>query len=220
MQIIPSILTNNLEKITEDINKLNEVILPHGFPLERLQIDINDGTFLGIKTVEPEVFTNINCKEKLDFHLMVSEPINLIERCANVNADRIIGQIEYMSDQEIFINKISEKRINVGVAVDFGTELIRINPDIMGRIDVILLMAYPAGMGGQNLNESVYDKIEQLKEIKLKGGYNFKICLDGGITLDNIKRVKLAGIDEVAIGNKIIEGDIEDNLEKFYKAMY
>ena len=220
MQIIPSILTDNPKKLSDVISKLNNVILPNGFPLERIQIDINDGTFLDVKTTAPETFANLNCAQKLDFHLMVSDPIDWVDRCVRVKGDRVIGQIEHMSDQSAFIRRILELGIKAGLAVDIETELLRIDPNVIRNLEILILMTYPAGKGGQDMNEGIYDKIEQLKEIKLKGGYNFNICLDGGITLDNIKRVKLTGIDEVAIGNRIIDGDIEENLEEFYKAMY
>jgi ribulose-phosphate 3-epimerase len=151
---------------------------------------------------------------------MVSDPIDWVDRCVRVKGDRVIGQIEHMSDQSAFIRRILELGIKAGLAVDIETELLRIDPNVIRNLEILILMTYPAGKGGQDMNEGIYDKIEQLKEIKLKGGYNFNICLDGGITLDNIKRVKLTGIDEVAIGNRIIDGDIEENLEEFYRAMY
>jgi ribulose-phosphate 3-epimerase len=218
MLIIPSILTDNPKEAVNAIEKLNDVILPHGFPLERIQIDIDDGTFLGVKTIEPQVLSNVNSNLKFDYHLMVNDPASWVRKC--VRADRIIGQIEHMGDRVSFTEKVSEWKIKTGLAVDFGTGLELLNPEAMRECEVILLMSYPAGMGGQDLNGEVYDKIENLKEIKLKGGYDFKICLDGGITLDNIKRVKLTGVDEVVIGKRLTEGDIEENLEKFYKACY
>lgn len=218
MIIIPAINTTNQAEAKNQLNILNNVILSHGYDLARVQMDINDGTFENIVTITPDVLTEIDPKYKIDYHLMVKDPASWIRKC--VKADRIIGQIEHMPDQLVFVKEVGDWKLKAGLAVDFGTDLHQINPEAFDNLDVILLMSYPAGRGGKEFNESIYGKIEELKEIKEKGNFTFKICLDGGITLDNIKRVKFAGVDEVAIGKRILDGDIEANFERMYKAQY
>lgn len=218
MLIIPSVLTDNLEEAAKIINDLNDVVLSHGFPLERVQIDINDGTFLGVKTIEPQTLSEINSDLKFDYHLMVDSPTKWVRKC--VHADRVIGEIEKMSNQEDFIFEAKSFGTKIGLALDFSTDLDQLRDDFLSELDVVLLMSYPAGVGGQELRSEVFGKIDQLKELKSKVGADFKICLDGGVTLDNINRVKQSEVDEVVVGERIVGGDIEENLEKFYKAMY
>lgn len=231
MEIIPAINTGDSGEALEHLNKLNETILPHGFDLKSVQIDINDGTFENIKTVTPDIFTGVDTNLKIDYHLMVGNPISWIERCVRGQAERIIGQIEKIPDQIAYVEKITSVGLKVGFALDIETDIETIDESLLTSIDVILLMAYPAGAGGKILDERVFEKIEKLSELKKRtsgpeshrpGGdpTPFRICLDGGITEDNIKRVKLAGVDEVAMTKRILEGDIEENLEKFYKAIY
>ncbi|KKR49857.1 MAG: Ribulose-phosphate 3-epimerase [Candidatus Curtissbacteria bacterium GW2011_GWA1_40_16] len=218
LEIIPSILTDDLSEFGEVLDRLNDVSLPNFYPLTRVQIDINDGTFLDVKTVEPQTLFEFTSDLKFDYHLMVTDPTLWVRRC--VSADRIIGQIEYMASQSDFIGQLKEWGLKTGLAVDFDTDVENIDSEILPELDVVLLMSYPAGMGGQDFNEMTFDKITKLKNIKLSRDCKFKICLDGGITLDNIKRAKGSGIDEVVVGRKLTEGDIEENLEKFYKATY
>lgn len=218
MLIIPAINTSDINEAKRQINALNDVILPHGHDLTRVQIDINDGTFEDVVTITPDVLSEQEIKFKVDYHLMVKDPASWVRKC--VKADRIIGQIEYMPDQLFFIKEAKDWGIKAGFAIDFGTEINQINYETLGQLDIVLLMTYPAGRGGKELNTSVYEKIERLSDIKQKSGSNFKICLDGGISEDNIKSVKLAGVDEVAMTKRILEGDIEKNLERFYKLMY
>lgn len=220
MLIIPAINTSNSEEATGLISKLEEVILPQGFPLERIQIDVNDATFENIKTITPEIFADVDTKLELDYHLMVSNPALWIERCVRGQAERIIGHIEKMQDQLEFVEKATELGVKVGFALDINTPIEQIDESLLTSLDVILLVSYPAGAGGKKLEERVFEKIERLVEIKNRDLTPFKICLDGGITLDNIKRVKVAGVDEVAITKRVLEGNIEENLEKFYKAQY
>jgi pentose-5-phosphate-3-epimerase len=242
MQIIPAINTSNPEEVLNLISKLGEIVLPNGYPLENVQIDVNDGTFENIKTITPERLAEADTKLEFDYHLMVSDPSFWVERCIRGQAERVIGHIEKMQDQLEFVEKATELGVKVGFALDIDTPISRIEGSLLTSIDVILLMAYHAGAGGKQLEERVFEKIEELVNIKHKAsspdlrfvetsgsekGFRpsgdstpFKICLDGGVTLDNIKRVKLSGVDEVAITKRILEGDIEENLEKFYKAMY
>ena len=218
MLIIPAINTSDTSEAVRLIDNLNNVILPHGYDLARVQIDINDGTFEDVVTITPETLSELDIKFKVDYHLMVKDPASWVRRC--VKADRIIGQIEYMPDQLSFIKEVKDWRLKAGFAIDFGTDLNQINYEALGQLDVVLLMTYPAGRGGKEFNSGVYDKIEELIDIKTREKFTFNICLDGGISEDNIKSVKIAGVDEVAMTKRILEGDIEDNLEKFYKLMY
>lgn len=220
MIIIPAINTNDTSEALDLIFKMGDIVLPNGNALESVQIDINDGTFENVKTIIPEAISEIDTKLKFDYHLMVENPILWIERCIRGQAERVIGHIEKMQNQLEFVEKATELGVKVGFALDIDTPLSQIDDTLLTSIDVILLMTYPAGAGGKNLDERIFEKIERLLEIKERDTTPFKICLDGGISEDNIKRVKLAKVDEVAMTKRILEGDIEENLENFYKAMY
>jgi ribulose-phosphate 3-epimerase len=218
--IIPSILSGNPEQVRLDLERLGNVILPQGTALDRVQIDINDGAFLGVKTITPGLLSDIDTNLNIDFHLMTQEPVQWIDQCVKGGADRIIGQIEKMNDQASFVNKLGEDGIKVGLAVDVETEIERLNESILESLDVVLLMSYPAGVGGQKFEERVLQKVRRVVEIRGLSQDSFEICVDGGIGIDNIKRVKMAGADEVVIGKALTAGNIEENLEKFYKAIY
>lgn len=220
MEIIPAINTSDVNEAVNIISKLGEIILPHGIPLERIQIDINDGTFENIKTIAPESLMEVETKLMFDYHLMVNDPTFWIERTLRGQAERVIAQVEKMGDKYVFVEKVTKVGMKVGFALDIETPLESIDEALYTSLDVILLMSYPAGAGGKELNEAIFGKIERLNEIKRKGSYPFKICLDGGITLQNIKRIKLSGVDEVAVAKSVIDGDIERNLEELYKAIY
>lgn len=221
IEIVPSILTNSPEEFRKMIEKLKDVILPYGMPLKKVQIDINDGQFLGNKTVEPVVMEGVETDLEIDFHLMTKEPIDWVEKCVRGGADRIIGQIEHMSDPIAFLGKVQEAGAKVGLALDIETEIERLDETVLTSLDVILLMCYPAGVGGQKFDERVLDKVKILHEIRMREARLFSICVDGGITIDNIKSVKLAGANEVAIGGKrVFAGDIEVNIENYLKAAY
>ena len=74
LEIIPSILTNNPEEAKELIARCEGVV-------ERVSIDIIDGKFAENKTIDPSIFIDVDTDLKIDYQLMVNEPVNWVERC-------------------------------------------------------------------------------------------------------------------------------------------
>jgi len=208
MKIVPAILTDNPGELKTMINACEEVF-------ESAQIDIIDGVFADNKTVEPSSLGYIETNLKLDFQLMVKEPINWVEQCIRAGAERIIGHVELMEDQFAFVEKVSEEGRGVGFGLDLGTPVDKIHPKLLTSLDVVLLMSVKAGFGGQNFNNSVYSKIEGLMSIKKEFNADFIVIVDGGVKPDLIKKLALAGVDEVAVGRSLVTGNIEKNLQQF-----
>lgn len=211
VDIIPSILTNDPQELKELISRCEGVV-------ERVSIDIIDGKFADNKTIEPSVLEDINTNLKIDFQLMVMEPINWIERCIRGEADRIIGHVEHMSDQMAFLGKVQEVGAHVGLALDLTTPVEKIDSTVLTNLDVVLVMSVPAGFGGQPFHKEVLDKIKQLDELRAHDATPYKIQDDGGITFESIYNVQRSGADEVSIGRKIFEGDLRVNLANFQRA--
>lgn len=213
VEVIPSILTSNIKELKELLSQAEGVA-------DRVQIDIVDGQFAKNKTVDPSALAEVETTLKLDFHLMVKEPINWVEKCAAGAADRIIGQIEMMRSQIDFVGKVQEVGASVGLAIDIDTPVSDLDPVILTNLDVVLVMSVAAGFGGQKFDERALDKIKRLGEIRKKDRTPFKIMDDGGIVFSKIDDTRRSGVDEVAIGRRIFQGDISKNIERFKKAAY
>lgn len=205
MLIIPAIFTDNPQELKNFFTNVSG-------KFERIQVDINDGSFLGKKTIIPDSLIGVDQDLAIDFHLMVKEPINWVDKCLQAAAERIIGQIELMGSQKNFVGKIQEEGAKVGLALDINTPVSALDRSVLGDVDIVLLMAYQAGKPGQNFDESVLPKISELVELRKEDPTPFKICVDGGVWSDNIKRLFYLGVDEVAIGRRLLEGDIQDNI--------
>lgn len=213
VEIIPAILTLDVSEVEEKIRRAESVV-------KRVQIDIIDGQFAANRTIDPSALEGIETDLELDFHLMTKEPIDWVERAGRGGADRIIGQIEKMSDQLAFVGKVQEIGANVGLAIDIETPVSALDPVVLTNLDVVLVMAVPAGFGGQKFDERALNKVKQLDEIRVRDDSPFKICVDGGETEDVIDDTKLAGADEIVIGRRLFEGDLRKNLERYTKASY
>lgn len=213
-KVIPAILTNSPVEAKELLRVAEDA------GLDRVQIDIIDGVFAENKTIDPSVFESVETSLKLDFHLMVKEPISWVERCIKAGADRIIGQIEMMASQEKFVGKVQEVGAYVGLAIDLPTSVEALDEVIINSVDAVLVMSVKAGFGGQEFDDSALKKIKVLDNIRSRDTSPFSIIDDGGITLNTIDDAKRSGADEIVIGRRLFEGDLKENMEKFLKASY
>lgn len=213
VEIIPAILTTDIREVEEKLTRAEGIV-------RRVQIDIIDGVFAENRTIEPSALEVVETDLSLDMHLMTKEPIDWVERAARGGADRIIGQIEMMASQVEFVGKAVEIGLQVGLAIDLNTEIEALDPVVLTNLDVVLVMAVKAGWGGQKFDPRALDKVKRLDEIRVNDKSPFKICVDGGETLETIDETHFAGADEVAIGARIFKGDLAQNIEVFNKAVH
>ncbi len=209
MKIIPGPLTSDLKELEKYLKEAEKVV-------DRIQIDVVDGIFADNKTVDPIALTNVETKLALDFHLMVKDPINWIQKCVGRAEDRIIGQIEQMPDQRKFVDEVLSNDNLVGLAVDLETEVSKLDLSVLPDVNVVLLMSVKAGFGGQEFNLQVMDKIKELDDIRKNKNLHFVICVDGGVTHELVRDMEKLGVDEVIVGKRIFEGDgLKKNLDSF-----
>ncbi len=213
VEIIPAILTADIREVEEKLKRSEGIV-------RRVQIDIIDGVFAQNRTIEPSALEAIETDLSLDFHLMTKEPVDWVEKAARGGADRIIGQVEMMGSQVEFVGKVSEIGLSVGLAIDLNTEIETLDPVVLTNLDVVLVMAVKAGWGGQKFDRSVLDKVKRLDEIRVHDKSPFRLCVDGGETLETIEATHFAGADEVAIGQRIFAGDLAKNIEAFNQAAH
>ena len=205
MQVIPAILEKDF---LEAEKKIGQVL-----GLSRwIQIDTIDGKFHPEKSFELELINSLRNESEgtlWEIHLMVKEPISWIEKCDFVGASRILGQVEMMANRKEFIKKVRDKGIEAGLAFDIETKI----DNIPEETEVVLLMGRKSGFEGGKLNEIIFEKIKQLKNIRDNNNLSFQIALDGGINKENIEKVKLAGVDIAYCGGAIFNGMVKDNID-------
>ena len=213
MRIIPAILTS-------DPGELSSMLKRCEGEVDRVQIDIIDGVFANNKTIDPTTLESVETDVFLDFHLMVREPVNWVERCVRAGADRVIGQVEQMEDQIKFLEKVEGAGIRAGLGIDLKTQISSLDPTALNSTDCVLVMSVAAGFGGQEFDVSALDKIGKLSGVRERDNMSFSIIDDGGITLGTVDDAKRAGVDEVVVGKRLFDGDLQKNIERMIKASY
>lgn len=198
MEIIPAILTGDTGELEIKLKKFKD-------KFSRVHIDLIDGEFVNGRTIEVEALGKLDVDILLDAHLMVKEPEFWIERCMRSMVDRIMGQVEQMSDQFKFVTKIQEVGHESGLALDFATSLDVLDKEALKYTDVVLLMGHRAGYQGGQLEFGVFEKIKKLQTLKEEVSAKFKICLDGGVNKENLRKIEDLGVEEVVVGHGIDE---------------
>lgn len=211
--IIPSILTTDIKEV--------EALLAESAQVgDRVHIDIIDGTFADNTTIDPSVMAGIDTTLDFDFHLMTKEPLDWVAKCVNAFADRIFGQIEEMSDQMKFLEEVHRRNLDAGLAIDLETDTAALKSETYAVTDAVLIMSVKAGFGGQEFEKIALKKIGEVNDIRQRDSLNFKICVDGGITPDNIGKVVEAGADQVVIGgNRLFKRDLSRSVSEFKDAI-
>ena len=103
-EISVSILDCDFNKLKNEINNINNTNCDY------IHIDVMDGSFVPSKAFDLKTIKKVNLysKKKLDYHLMVNDPINYIEKCADNNAEII--SIHYEGNANIYNDLVSIKQ--------------------------------------------------------------------------------------------------------------
>ena len=173
-------------------------------------IDVMDGKFVKENTVSKMMEYAEYIKQisnlPLDIHLMVEDVKAYVDSYLSLEPDRITFHIEAIKDEkEIMkiIEYIKDNNTKVAIAIKPGTPVEKIYP-YLPYIHMVLVMTVEPGQGGQELIESTINKIKKIKKYINENEIELDIEADGGINLQNIKKLKQAGIDIAVVGTAII----------------
>lgn len=173
-----------------------------------IHIDVMDGVFV------PNIsfgFPLIQAMRKLsskffDVHLMIVEPDKYIDQFKNAGADGLSVHIEACTHLHRTIQKIHSVGMKAGVAINPHTS-IHLLEDTIADIDLVCMMSVNPGFGGQQFIENTYDKIARLKDLILKKNANTLIEIDGGVSLQNAKKLLDQGADVLVAGNTVFNSE-------------
>jgi len=206
----PSILAADFFELGKQIKMVEEAGVKY------LHIDVMDGNYVKNISFGLPVIKSIRSRSNLvfDTHLMVVEPIRMLEDYRDAGADIITVHAEACSDLAATISRIKEMGLKAGVSLNPGTPLDKLDP-VLNSVDMVLLMSVVPGAGGQAFIPSTLQKIRDLREKAEKTGAVIDIEVDGGIYVDNVMDVLMAGANVIVSGTSIFHGDILENIRKY-----
>lgn len=213
MIIIPSILTDSLEIVQEQVDKTISV------GLQRVQVDIIDPDFADEITIHPIDLLELDLRGlEVDFHLMTNEPINDVVECSQIpGVKTIIAQIERMDNQTAFLEHVTSLSLSAGLSLDLYTSVEEIDEKLLPQLAIVQVMGNKAGKQGQPfVGEPALEKIRTLNILRNQRGYSYQICVDIGMTPEQAKICSTAGANIVTPGSSLWNSsDLQSAVEAY-----
>lgn len=178
--------------------------------VDLLHFDVMDGVFCPMLTLGAPVVAGIKTRMLKDVHLMIEDPLPKLEGFVAAGADIITIHAESTRHAHRALQSLGKmtnandpnRGIVRGIALNPGTSLDAVEP-LAGEFEMVLILAVNPGWSGQKFIASTCERIKRVRE---SIGDTALICVDGGITRDNIANVARLGADIVVTGSAVFDG--------------
>ena len=214
IELAPSILSADFARLAEEVRAASE----GGGSV--IHVDIMDGHFVPNLTIGPPVVRSLRKATKLplDCHLMIENPDQFIPDFAEAGADWISVHQEACRHLNRTLHLIKSHDCLAGVVINPATPVDTL-VEVLDIVDYVLVMSVNPGFGGQKFIPSTLHKLRRLAEIRSQQGLNFRIEVDGGISLHTVADVVRAGAEILVAGNAVFGGgDPRKNAQALLKA--
>jgi len=200
LQLAPSILTADFARLGDEVASVSPSV-------DWFHLDVMDGHYVPNLSFGPDVVRSIRSHTDKPFHvhLMISEPLRYAARFAEAGAARISFHPEVVPDVGEAVEAIRSTGAGVGAAIHPDVPLTAVE-DVLGELDVILVMTVRPGFGGQSFLDEVVPKIAEARSSVEERGLRAEIEVDGGVNLATAKRAVQAGADILVAGSAIFDG--------------
>lgn len=198
--VSPSLLAADFTNLGRDVEMINSS------EADWLHMDVMDGSFVpnisfGFPVIEAVAGI---CSKPLDVHFMIDRPERYVERTAKAGAMMMNVHYEACVHLHRTVQEIHDAGMKAGVTLNPSTPVCMLE-DIIGDLDMVLLMSVNPGFGGQRFIEGTIGKVRRLREMIDRKGLPTLIEVDGGVQAETAPRLVEAGVDVLVSGSYIFK---------------
>jgi ribulose-phosphate 3-epimerase len=214
IELAPSILSADFARLADQIQAATE----GGASV--MHLDVMDGHFVPNITIGPPVVASIrkHTNLPLDCHLMIEHPDEFIPAFVDAGANWISVHQEATRHLNRTLELIRSHGAEVGVVINPATPVETLS-EVLDLVDYVLVMSVNPGFGGQKFIPGSLHKIANLARIRQVRGLDYRIEVDGGVSLETVGDVVRAGAEILVAGNAVFgKGDPKQQAEQLLKA--
>ena len=196
--IAPSLLAADFLELGKACSMLN------ASEAEWFHLDVMDGVFVpnisyGIPIIEQIKKTTT---KEMDVHLMIVQPEKYITAFKQAGATILTVHYEACPHLHSTLQQLKAQGMKAGVALNPHTP-IEVLKELIFEIDVVCIMSVNPGFGGQKFIAHTYEKVKALKQLIVQHNASTLIEIDGGVDLNNYKKLIDCGANVLVAGNTV-----------------